>query len=468
MVDTVDAARATEYNDTPEEFERKVDKLADMVRRSRYTVFFTGAGVATAAGIKDYRGPSGAWTVRRIRQLEDRGEIRTRVEQDELEKLLENQKQEQPKTKAQKSVVFLPIDYGGEQVFEKKNDRWRLKDAAELGTQPGHRGVAYRMSKRTSDSVSSGLFWGSLAPENTLDEGDGWLRCEVELDATSKRDTAPTFTHMAQLTLIRHGFAKFVVTTNLDGLYRKAGFRAHDEVCFLHGDTYTERCTKCGYDFERNYPVRNTALHVHDHHVGTCNRCESEVPAHYTGRPRGSKTGSCSGFADCALVGTCDKDVGTKDTHVNFGECLDDIDIEEATKHCSQADLCIVMGTSMSLRHITHLPFQARKVAIVNLQQVPDDTNENKHKISLRIWAQCDPVCLGLLSRLDLQLVSVPRWQPRDALPPGKLPSWLPQMDKVVAVIYWWNIQRNKQQQEEDKSPSRVPHDASDQELAQR
>jgi NAD-dependent SIR2 family protein deacetylase len=53
---------------------------------------------------------------------------------------------------------------------------------------------------------------------------------------------------------------------------------------------------------------------------------------------------------------------GTKDTHINFGECLDEVDWNEADVHTKKADLCIIAGTSMSLRHITHFPFQAKKV----------------------------------------------------------------------------------------------------------
>ena len=36
-------------------------------------------------------------------------------------------------------------------------------------------------------------------------------------------------------------------------------------------------------------------------------------------------------------------------------------------------DLCIIAGTSMSLRHITHFPFMAKKVVLINLQPTPDD-----------------------------------------------------------------------------------------------
>jgi NAD-dependent SIR2 family protein deacetylase len=414
-----------------------------MVRKSKYTVFFTGAGVSTSAGISDYRGPAGAWTQRRIRELEQLGEKRTTYEESELEKLVENRKIEQAKQSLEKSIVHLPINYGGEKVFEEQNGMWRLKDKEELSNEPRVSGIAYRRSKDAKDIVKNeGVYWGSFAPSPTVDEGDGWLRCEAELNP-AKRNAAPTLAHMAQVTLMKRGLAKFVVTTNLDGLYRKAGLQAHEEVCFLHGDTYTERCTGCGYDFERNFHVRNKDLHVHDHHVGICCRCGSEAPANYVGEAKGNKTGARAerGFKDCGLIGTFDANVGTKDTHINFGECLDEVDLKEAHEHCSKADLCIVMGTSMSLRHITHFPFLAKKVVIVNLQMVPDDTNENKKRISLRLWAQCDPVCEGLLRRLNLDLAPVPHWLPRDAVEPEKLPPWLKQQHREEAIKLWEEVQ---------------------------
>lgn len=51
------------------------------------------------------------------------------------------------------------------------------------------------------------------------------------------------------------------------------------------------------------------------------------------------------------MVGTKDKNMGTEDTHINFGEILDQQDWDDADRHCSNADLCIIAGTSMSLRH---------------------------------------------------------------------------------------------------------------------
>ena len=53
-----------ERYDPPEVLEKKIDELAEMVRKSRHFVVFTGAGISTDAGIPDFRGPEGAWTLK--------------------------------------------------------------------------------------------------------------------------------------------------------------------------------------------------------------------------------------------------------------------------------------------------------------------------------------------------------------------------------------------------------------------
>lgn len=417
MASTVEAARVAEFLESEEDIEEKVRKLAEQVRLSKYTVFFTGAGVSTSAGIGDYRGPRGCWTQRRVTELGRLGSTATRVEREELERLRKEQRKEVPKAEA--SLPKLPKEFAD-----------------------------------------------------------------------------PAFSHMAMATLVHQGLAHYVITTNLDGLFRKAGLRPHTELCCLHGDIFVERCTGCNADFERNYRVRRAGGHVHDHRAvgtGTCPRCGSSTPAGWTGNPwviqtkivtsrtrpapeavtsaklvgsarrkwpgavlvslndvtltqpsdgelrkavEGTQlplrfafqvraesrttsakamTGGSTTFAENGLVGSAERDVGTKDTHINFGEGLDDLDWDEAGEHCAKADLCIVLGTSMTLPHVVHFPFMAKKTVIVNLQATPYD---DRCWEGLRLWGTCDDVLRRLLRHLDVRDVeSIPAWRPLHALP---------------------------------------------------
>eukprot|EP00005_Dracoamoeba_jomungandri_P008942 CAMPEP_0174263452 /NCGR_PEP_ID=MMETSP0439-20130205/18776_1 /TAXON_ID=0 /ORGANISM="Stereomyxa ramosa, Strain Chinc5" /LENGTH=338 /DNA_ID=CAMNT_0015348803 /DNA_START=35 /DNA_END=1048 /DNA_ORIENTATION=- len=303
MADTVDFDRIAEYQEELKTLKPKLERLASWVNKANYVVFFTGAGISTSAGVPDYRGPKGAWTMR---------------------------------AKGKQAKARVPTT-----------------------------------------------------------------------------DAQPTPTHMAMATLIRQGKAHYVVTTNLDGIHRKSGLKQHDQICNLHGCVYVERCTSCGYDFERNWHVRH-AFGVHDHRVGTCERCGSSCPSD-------------------KRVGTQDVDCGTKDTHINFGEYLDDIEWNEAEEHCGKADLVIIAGTSLTLRHITHFPFLAQKnkfgstkkkgkVVIINMQETPDDDI-----CDLRIFAKTDIVFEGLMEELGLEIDPIPNWKPRDYKPISKLPSYVDQ-----------------------------------------
>lgn len=57
------AASTAEHFDAASDMVRKAGKAADVLRKSSRAICFTGAGLSTAAGLGDYRGKQGKWTL---------------------------------------------------------------------------------------------------------------------------------------------------------------------------------------------------------------------------------------------------------------------------------------------------------------------------------------------------------------------------------------------------------------------
>ena len=57
-----DAKYIPEHTETPKSLQEKLAKLRTIVDNAQHLVVYTGAGVSTACGLPDYRGPNGLWT----------------------------------------------------------------------------------------------------------------------------------------------------------------------------------------------------------------------------------------------------------------------------------------------------------------------------------------------------------------------------------------------------------------------
>ncbi|KEY83979.1 SIR2 histone deacetylase [Aspergillus fumigatus] len=141
--------------------------------------------------------------------------------------------------------------------------------------------------------------------------------------ARHPRSLKPTITHAFLALLEKKGLLHFVFTQNIDGLERDVGI-PEDKILNAHGSWRTQRCWKC----KAPYPddLMKQAIST-----GTVPYCQ--VP-------------------DCG--GAVKPDI------VFFGQPLP-AEFDEKEKEVSEADMMLVMGTSLKVAPCSRLPRLARE-----------------------------------------------------------------------------------------------------------
>uniref|UniRef100_A0A7S2MLZ1 protein acetyllysine N-acetyltransferase n=1 Tax=Helicotheca tamesis TaxID=374047 RepID=A0A7S2MLZ1_9STRA len=190
--------------------------------------------------------------------------------------------------------------------------------------------------------------WTKNAHENPL----------AEVTASTAQ---PTKAHRALAVLERNGYVNWVATQNYDDLSARSGFPT-SKLSELHGNIFTETCSKCARVYHRDYevPLDDSV----DHETGR--RCDDD---------------KCGG--------------DLRDNIIHFEESLPWHELKMSNCKFVGSDLSIVLGSSLKVEPAASLPFKSKrrsrslnaKAVIINLQATPSDDAAD-----LIIRATCDEV----------------------------------------------------------------------------
>ncbi len=165
----------------------------------------------------------------------------------------------------------------------------------------------------------------------------------------------PGAVHEACVRLEEAGVLGAIVTQNVDGLHQEAGSSA-DRVVEVHGTGREAKCLGCG---------DRTPIGPHLEEFG--------------------RTGEPPVCAECGGL--------LKPATISFGQMLDPLTIDRATRAAESSDLAIALGTTLSVYPAADLPLRAASLgaryAIVNR----GDTDHDGHPlVTLRIDGDVDDV----------------------------------------------------------------------------
>jgi len=149
----------------------------------------------------------------------------------------------------------------------------------------------------------------------------GFYRERIDL----LRAAEPNAAHVALAELERRGFVRAVVTQNIDTLHSRAG---SSDVVEVHGSIRSAECLSCLWV----EPAEAVLEQLDESAVPACPRCGGAL----------------------------------KPGVVLFGEVLPAAAMERATQLAREAQLVVVVGSSLEVWPVAGLPLEARAFAIVN------------------------------------------------------------------------------------------------------
>jgi NAD-dependent deacetylase len=169
-------------------------------------------------------------------------------------------------------------------------------------------------------------------------------------------EAEPNAGHLALAELERRGLVRAVVTQNIDMLHLRAGSR---DVVEVHGSVRTSSCPVCGV----RWPLEQVLELVDRHPAPPCPACGAIL----------------------------------KPDVVLFGEPLPEAAIDRAYALAREADLLLVVGSSLQVYPVALLPDETRRaggrLAIVNVGETPFDD-----AAAVRIDAPAGDTLQGVLS----------------------------------------------------------------------
>ena len=185
-------------------------------------------------------------------------------------------------------------------------------------------------------------------------------KMHLELGA-AMGDIKPNSGHEALTTLINLGILSHVITQNVDGLHQAAGVAA-ERVIELHGNAGYAVCLTCGqrHDLE---PIK-------------VRFARDEIPP---------LCPECGGFLKMATI--------------SFGQPMPEAAMVQATDLARTCDLCLVLGSSLTVYPAAGIPMLARTngARLVIINREPTDLD---HMADLVIHDDLGPIIAAAVGRI--------------------------------------------------------------------